>query len=97
MQIINLKRIIISLGIVLLILVGVLFFSLTQTFTGEVVKNSYTYTKAICNKTSYGWFCQDHTIICEENQTKSITPITGAIVKHPRNWTFSEENNFCDD
>jgi hypothetical protein len=43
----------------------------------------YSYTKAICNETN---FCRDHEIICNRNETISVTPMTGAFIQHDKNW-----------
>lgn len=67
-----------------LILAGIFIFNLSlNKITGNAVKDSYTYTKAICNETN---FCQDYVIECQGNETISINPITGAFVQNNENW-----------
>ena len=44
--------------------------------------NKYSYTKAICDKTS----CQDYEIACNGKDVINITPIIGAIIKIPKDW-----------
>jgi hypothetical protein len=93
------KSIIITL-IILIILLITVFFLATPILTGKSIQEKqeiYTYTKAICNESNY---CQDNIIKCENNQTISITPITGAAVqfhkkdfKDPRNQETIEK--FC--
>tara|TARA_Y100000034_G_scaffold76581_1_gene92022 strand:- start:595 stop:879 length:285 start_codon:yes stop_codon:yes gene_type:complete len=80
------KRII-TLIILLLILAGAISFLYFNSFnknpSGAIISNKYSYTKAICDKSNY---CQDNVIVCEDNKTISINPITGAAVQHLPNW-----------
>lgn len=91
------KKIIIIIS-VLLILFGAIFLLLSrdQNISGAVISNKYSYTKAICNETNY---CQDYEIICEENKTISIRPMTGAFIQHPKSWKDprleEEKNKLC--
>ncbi|MAH03163.1 hypothetical protein CMI39_00030 [Candidatus Pacearchaeota archaeon] len=78
---------IITLTILLLILVGAISFlyfnSFKQTPTGAIISNKYSYTKAICDESNY---CQDNIIVCEDDKTISVSPITGAAVQHLPDW-----------
>ena len=44
----------------------------------------YSHTKAMCNETNY---CQDYQISCDEERAIMMTPITGAVIQFPKNWT----------
>jgi|TARA_B100001079_G_C16331171_1_gene479193 cytochrome bd-type quinol oxidase subunit 1 len=81
------KRIVITLAILLIILAGAISFlylnSFNQNPTGAIIANKYSYTKAICDESNY---CQDYVIICEDNKTISINPITGATIQHLPDW-----------
>lgn len=70
--------------IIFLVLIGILFFSIINLskITGEIVKDHYTYTKAICNQTNY---CEDYKITCQNNNVVNIKP-TGAIIQFPNDW-----------
>jgi len=65
----------------LAILTGILVF-LSKNPTGNAVQDTYSYTKAICNKTNY---CVDYEIACQNNQPIGISP-TGAAVQQSENW-----------
>jgi len=92
----NLIKILISLGIILIILVATIIFSLNnqKTITGETI-NEYSYTKAICNENN---LCQDYEIHCQGNKITDIKP-TGFIVQNPRNWqdprNLEDIEKFC--
>ena len=85
------KRIIIFLSIIiLLVFAGVIFFYLSnKDITGEIVKETYTFTKAICNETNY---CQDYEIVCNNKVLVDMKPITGAAVQHTSNWEDPRDN-----
>ena len=88
-----LNRLIIIL-IILLILVGT--FILTAKPIDKTVKDSYTYTKAICNENN---FCQDHIITCENKKIVSVEPITGASIQQSETWQDPRKNKseiLCD-
>ena len=73
------------MGIVLILIgiVGLLYFiSSNFQITGGVVKNYYTYTKAVCDDTNY---CEDYEIICENDEVASISP-TGSVVQFSDDW-----------
>jgi len=92
-----------SLSLALIILLGILIFSITQsTITGKLTEEydrdknyNYTYTKAICNET----YCQDYEIVCNNNTIVDIKPITGAIIQTLPNWKDPRDkeriNGFC--
>jgi len=93
------KTRIILITISILILLGILIiFLLNPTLiTGKAIKtetkNTYSYTKAICNETNY---CQDYEIICEGEKVISTQPITGAAVQHPENWKDPRDEEMID-
>lgn len=67
---------------IILILIGILVFLLSNSITGEAIKyQPYSHTKAICNETH----CRDYLIVCEENDIISKTPITG-FISHGPEW-----------
>ena len=75
----------------LLLLSAIFIFAVyKRNFTGNVIIDRYSYTKAICNETNY---CQDYEIACKENETLYIKPITGAAVQQPKNWKDSRSEN----
>jgi hypothetical protein len=76
------KKIIITLSILVILIAVFLFFVIRPNLTGKVIE-TYTYTRAICNKSNY---CQDHEITCKGNDLTSIKPITGAFIQHPKDW-----------
>ncbi len=92
----------ILLSLALIILLGILFFSLFQNIiTGKITEEydknyNYTYTKAICNETN---FCQDYEIVCDNTTVVDIKPITGAIIQHSSDWKDPRDkeriNGFC--
>ena len=101
MEISKLKEIVLIICVIIFLLLIVLFLSIYRnSITGKVIEDFYTYTKAICNQTDYGWFCQDYIIECNKNKTESISLITGAIVKHPKSWQDprgeSDLESLCD-
>lgn len=51
--------------------------------------NYYTWTKAICNENS----CQDYIIECRGEKFIKQTPITGAVIQKPENWTDLRDEN----
>lgn len=65
------------------------FFMLQSQITGEVIKDYYSYTKAVCNESN---FCQDYEIACRGNEMISQNSITGAIVQHSKNWIDPRDN-----
>jgi hypothetical protein len=91
------KTILIAIVIVLIIIA---VFFLNRFITGNVIQepdNSskvYMYTKAICNESN---FCQDNEITCQGNETISVTPITGAVIQHQKDWQDprSETDKLC--
>jgi hypothetical protein len=76
----------IALGIIALIIIGIfgfLFFVLSNIqITGNIVKDSYTYTKAVCNNTNN---CEDYEVICEGDEMIGFIP-TGAVVQFSDEW-----------
>ena len=89
---------IILISISILILAGILFvILLNQNLTGRAIetenKQTYSYTKAICNETNY---CQDYEIICEEDKLINKQPITGAAVQHSENWKDPRDEEMID-
>ena len=101
------KKWLIILLTALIIILFVLIFFLSKYITGNIIAgnvikeqetnlNSYMYTKAICNESNY---CQDYEITCQENQTKSIMPITGAVIQHSQDWedprNETDKNKLC--
>ncbi len=87
MKNINLKVITILIALLLIFLLGISI--IPKNITGNVVEEfEYSYTKAICNEDN---LCQDYEIVCKGNQLKSQTPITGAIIQNPKNWTDSRK------
>ena len=85
------KILIILVIIIILGLLIVSIFILNNPITSNIIKeqknttnlNTHMYTKALCNETN---FCQDYEITCQGNQTKSISPITGAVIQHTQGW-----------
>lgn len=84
------KKIIITT--IILVILTISIFALNKSLTGFTIKENnrennkndiYTHTKAICNESN---FCQDYEITCENNQTKSIKPITGAVIQFDEDW-----------
>lgn len=67
----------------LILLVIVFFYTSDVNFTGEVVLDRYSFTKAICNETNY---CQDYEIICNNNELIDIRPIIGAAIQQDEDW-----------
>ena len=69
---------------IVIVLIGILIFLIFNLFqiTGEVVINSYTYTKAVCNNSNY---CEDYEIACKGNDLVSFTP-TGAAIQLDNDW-----------
>ena len=83
----NLKKIVFTFMIILISLAGLMFFQLS---TGEkVVKDYYTYTKAVCTEKN---FCQDYVITCENKEMTSMQKITGAAVQYSEDWTDKRDN-----
>lgn len=93
------KKIIFTLIAILLILIGILFFLMSENYlTGRITEEEnlnfpYSYTKAICNETN---FCEDYVIECEGEKTTKITA-TGYSVQHSDEWEDPRNNpdNFC--
>ena len=87
------KKTTITLIILLVILAGIisyLYFNLgSAEVTGEAIINSYTYTKAICDKENY---CQDYVITCENGELVNQNPITGAAVQKSSDWEDPRED-----
>ena len=75
-----------KIKILLLVLLLIFILTLTAILTKsqESYLDYYTHTKAICNTTNY---CQDYQISCDKERAIMTTPITGAVVQHPENWT----------
>ena len=68
---------------------------INPNITGQVVKNEYKYTTAICDETN---FCQDYIISCEENKLINLAPITGAAIQLSDNWEDPrgiQSDNYC--
>ncbi len=92
----RLKKILLLCTLILILVIG--FFLIRPVFTGKISLTSqetheYAYTKAICNETN---FCQDYEIKCRNNETISLTPITGAVVQHPYDWKDPrDEEKLC--
>jgi uncharacterized membrane protein len=95
----------ILLILLLVIIIGVAIFFLNKSLTGNIIKiikennktnDKYMYTKALCNESNY---CQDNEITCQGNKTISVTPITGAVVQHPKDWqdprSETDKNKLC--
>ncbi|MBL7148233.1 MAG: hypothetical protein ISS82_05390 [Nanoarchaeota archaeon] len=74
------KKLFISVIILLLILVTLMTFLLTNPNNSL---DYYMHTKAICNETNY---CQDYQISCNEERAIMMTPITGAVVQFSEDW-----------
>jgi len=81
--------IIILVIIIVALLATFLAPSQVSAITGLVISssktniNNYSFTKAICDENN---LCQDHVIVCENQEQRSITPITGAVVQFDQNW-----------
>ena len=69
--------------IAMIILLVICIFLIKDNITGEVIVNSYTHTKAICNRTNY---CQDYEIVCENQKVINMIPITDAVIQHSEDW-----------
>jgi hypothetical protein len=81
----NTLKIAVLIGI--LALFSVSFFS--ETFQE---KNTYSYTKAICNHEN---ICRDYEIVCQNNELVSMN-YSGAIIQQPSNWQDARnEQAFC--
>jgi hypothetical protein len=79
-------KILIIIILVVIILAIALIYLINRTITGNVINNqnnTYMYTKAICNETN---FCQDNEITCNGSNVVSISPITGAVIQHDKDW-----------
>lgn len=88
------RKIIITIIILLLIAFGIFYFSgnLTGQATQEEPKESL-YTKAICNTTEKGnIYCEDYEISCKGEEVININP-TGNAVYHENNWEDPREDN----
>jgi hypothetical protein len=70
------RKIIIILGIILIILVAVFFFR--SYITGNVVSETSSYTKAICNDQTGK--CVDVLVECENGEVKSLKPMSEVLV-----------------
>ena len=91
------KLIIFVLVFLLLILTIFLFYTSSNTnITGNIAIDYHTLTKAQCNETN---FCQDYEIFCNGKNVVRKTPITGAVIQQPSDWTDqrteSEINELC--
>jgi hypothetical protein len=78
--------------LVVIILAIALIFLINRTLTGNVINqqnDTYMYTKAICNETN---FCQDNEITCNGSQVVSVSPITGAVIQHSKDWQDPRSN-----
>ncbi len=85
------RKLILSLSIILAVLIGILSMSLFNNITGNVSEElGYTYTTAICNSTS---FCQDYEVKCKNNTLVNFNPITGSAIQFPENWEDPRKNN----
>jgi len=74
---------ILIVAFILIGIVGISSFVLSDfQITGSVVKNYYTYTKAVCDDTNY---CEDFEVTCENNEVISLNP-TGAAVQFSDDW-----------
>ena len=80
--------------LILIVLIGILIFSIFNLFqiTGEVIINSYSYTKAVCNNSNY---CEDYEVICGEGKLVSFTP-TGAAIQLPDEWKDPRDKESID-
>ncbi len=90
------KQLILALSLLIIILILIfLTFYFRTAITGEVtitdsIVNKYSYTTAICdgNKT-----CQDNIVECEGKNIIKISPISGAVVQHDKDWQDPRNNN----
>ncbi len=74
---------IIAISIVLVLSIIFIYFKISGFATGGVIsKDSYSWTKAICNETH----CQDYQIFCNEDKLVRQTPVTGAVISISENW-----------
>ena len=87
------KKILLAIFILIIIAGIIIFFFLQKSITGEVVRDTYSFTKAICNGSN---FCQDYEIVCEGNRTISRSPLSGAVVQHNLEWKDPREEKFRD-
>lgn len=79
----NKQKIIILISILILITIaGILFLNTQKIITGEIIKDKYSFTKAICNETNY---CEDYEIVCENGKMVSLNP-TGSAIQHEQEW-----------
>ena len=72
--------------LIIIVLVAALIFLINRTLTGNIIReenNTYMYTKAICNESN---FCQDNEITCNGSMIVSVSPITGAVIQHSKDW-----------
>lgn len=90
------KNEIIPIIILLLILasvISILSFNLTEE---DLVIETRSYTKAICDENNY---CQDYIVSCSRNKILSMNPITGAAVQFSDGWQDPRDeetiNGFC--
>ena len=85
------KTILISLAILITLTTLIIILSLSPKtpFTGNTILDEFTHTKALCNETN---FCQDYIISCKGNETKKITPISGATIQHTKDWKDPRNN-----
>jgi hypothetical protein len=81
------KNIAIIIIILLILITG--FLLIRFNLTGGVVKDYYTYTKAICDENN---FCQDYEITCQNKKLIEMKPITGASIQHSNSWEDPREN-----
>jgi len=90
----KIKNIVILIVILIILIAGILL--IRANSTGNIIKDYYTYTKAICDENN---FCQDYIIICENKELIEMKPITGATIQHSENWQDPRENKseiLCD-
>ncbi len=92
-------KLITSLVILLIILVGTLSLVTSDMFDEKIsedVPYTHSFTKAFCTETN---FCQDFEITCKNTQLIKISPITGASVQLPSNWedtrSIEQKNKLC--
>lgn len=83
------KKSFLILILITIIAMLLLIIILDKNTTGFAVR-SYSFTKAVCNKSNY---CQDYEIVCENSKIAEIKTITGASIQHSENWQDPREEN----
>ena len=79
------KKMIISMLVIMLILILVMSFTIVSSKDNYVKIPEYNHslTKAICNSEN---FCQDYEIFCKDQKVIGMSPITGAAVQFSVDW-----------